>query len=95
MPKRTDANQKEIVEAMRRMGALVAVTSSLGQGFPDLVVGMGRILKLVELKDGSKPPSARRLTEDEAAFHARWGEHVLTLLSVEEAIDFVNRLRMA
>lgn len=36
---KTDDNQKEIVAAFRRLGFTVAVTSALGQGFPDLVVG--------------------------------------------------------
>jgi hypothetical protein len=93
MPKRTDANQTEIVKAFRRIGALVAVTSPLGSGFPDLVVGRpGGGLKLVELKDGSKPPSARRLTDDEKRFHALWGEHVVIVESLEDAIALVQTL---
>jgi len=36
---RVDANQKEIVTMLRRMGYSVAVTSDCGKGFPDIVVG--------------------------------------------------------
>ncbi len=37
--KRTDANQNEIVEGLRKVGCTVAVTSAAGDGFPDIVVG--------------------------------------------------------
>ena len=36
---RKDANQTQIVDALRGVGATVAITSMLGHGFPDLVVG--------------------------------------------------------
>ncbi len=64
-----DANQPEIVEALRRVGVHVHITSDLGEGFPDLVTykpGIG--VKLIEVKDGAKPPSARRLTEQQCKF---------------------------
>jgi hypothetical protein len=63
-PRRIDANQPEIVKAFRQLGCEVAITSNLGHGFPDLIVGKPKRQKvvLVEVKDGSKPPSARKLT---------------------------------
>ncbi len=36
---KVDANQSDVVDALRRVGAIVEVTSSAGGGFPDLVVG--------------------------------------------------------
>ena len=36
---KVDANQPATVKALRDAGMTVAVTSSLGKGFPDLVVG--------------------------------------------------------
>lgn len=38
--KKVDDNQAEIVEAFRNNGATVAVTSTIGQGYPDISVGM-------------------------------------------------------
>lgn len=35
---KTDANQTKVVEHLRRAGLSVAVTSMVGNGFPDLVV---------------------------------------------------------
>lgn len=38
--KRVDRNQPEIVEALRKVGASVGHTHAVGQGFPDVVVGV-------------------------------------------------------
>ncbi len=88
-----DVNQPEIVKSLRKMGCLVWITSDLGKGAPDLVVGVGKTLKMVEVKDGGKPLSARKLTPDEAIFHNLWKDHILILNSVEEAIEWVNMIR--
>jgi hypothetical protein len=77
---RTDANQREIVEACIALGASVCSLSNIGNGCPDLVVGYHGINYLLEVKDGCKPPSARKLTPDEAQFISLWrGKiHVVT-----------------
>ncbi len=68
-----DANQPAIVDGLRRLGYRVQSLASVGQGVPDLLVGCpdGRLV-LLEVKDGAKPPSARKLTPDEEAWHAVW-----------------------
>lgn len=38
--KRIDRNQPEIVEALREAGASVGHTHTIGQGFPDVIVGV-------------------------------------------------------
>jgi len=38
--KRVDRNQPEIVDALRKAGASVGHTHAVGQGFPDIVVGV-------------------------------------------------------
>jgi hypothetical protein len=38
--KRVDRNQPEIVDALRQAGASVGHTHTVGQGFPDIVVGV-------------------------------------------------------
>ena len=67
---RVDENQAVIVQALRKAGAKVYVSSSFGGGFPDLVVGYQGRWVLLEVKDGAKPPSARKLTKDQEKFHA-------------------------
>lgn len=83
---RTDDNQTEIVEALRAIGASVRVTSMIGQGFPDLVVGIFGKNHLLEIKDGKKPKSAQGLTADEAIFINEWKGKVKVVSTVEEAI---------
>lgn len=90
MPKRTDANQTAIINAFRKLGATVAITSALGKGFPDLVVGYRRRNFLVEIKDGSKPPSAQKLTPDEAAWHEKWRGQIAIIRSVDDVLALLN-----
>lgn len=83
-----DANQAAIVDALRKLGALVHSTARLGGGFPDLVVLWRGVVLLVEVKDGRKPPSARKLTPDELAFRdLGWPVHVVE--SVEQALQLL------
>jgi len=88
---RVDSNHGEIVRALRDAGCTVESLASLGEGCPDLLVGIRCRNFLLEVKDGSKPPSKRKLTPDEGAWHARWRGHVAVVSSVEEAIAAVNR----
>lgn len=69
---KVDANQKDIVAALRKAGAKVYVSSSFGRGFPDLIVGYQGQWVLLEIKDGAKPPSAQKLTKDQEKFHAEF-----------------------
>lgn len=61
---RVDSNQPEIIAALRKLGAAVLVTSQLKNAF-DILVGFRSQLWIMEIKDGSKPPSQRKLTSGE------------------------------
>jgi hypothetical protein len=88
---RIDANQNEIVKALRQIPHLsVAITSQLGQGFPDLVIGYRGKNYLIELKDGSKAPSVRRLTQDERTFHDQWFGSIFVCDSLEAILKVLN-----
>lgn len=67
MADRTDANQAKIVEAAREMGASVACTHMVKDGFPDLVVGWRGHNLVVECK-----MPGGRLTEDQIVWHENW-----------------------
>ena len=84
-PKRVDANQREIVEGLRKLGLSVACTHEVGNGFPDLVVGSLNRNYLLEIKDDNKPPSQQRLTEDEQRFHDTWRGQVAVVKNLDEA----------
>jgi len=88
---RVDGNHPEVVAALRAIGASVADTSRVGSGFPDLVVGFRGRNWLVEVKNGRKMPSQRRLTEDQAAFVAGWRGHWIKVESAEEAVSTISR----
>ena len=82
---RRDGNHAEIRDVLRLVpGCRVFDAADVGQGFPDLVVGfMGRIY-LLEVKDGSLPPSKRKLTAAEKRFHVAWD---LLPVYVVESVD--------
>lgn len=67
-----DANQTQVVEALRAAGAIVQSLAAVGQGVPDLLVGFQGKTLLMEVKDGRKPPSQRQLTEDQLKWHGAW-----------------------
>lgn len=90
---RTDANHQEIVAALRRVGATVTDTSAVGRGFPDLTVGLGNRTYLLEIKDGSKPPSARQLTQEQKKWHMLWKGHKAVVCNVDEALAVVGMMR--
>jgi Holliday junction resolvase len=85
-----DSNQPEIVEALRAIGASVATTHTAGKGFPDLVVGYGAVNYLLEIKDGSLSPSARKLTSDQVEFHAAWRGQIEVVESIDDAFRAIK-----
>lgn len=88
---RIDANQEQIVSAMRACGATVRIVTQ-GDGLPDLLVGYRGYTILMEVKDGRKPPSARKLTEEEQKFFENWTGGMLAIVnSVDEALELLKR----
>lgn len=102
--RRVDANQGVIVKTFRDMGAKVLILSEVGKGVPDILVGIDRgatvkksgknryVCLLAEIKDGSKPPSARKLTEDEQKFHNEWTGFVRIINSIEDVKNLMAEL---
>jgi hypothetical protein len=82
-----DGNQAEIVEALRGIPDLsVAITSGLGAGFPDVVVGYRGFNFMFEIKDPTKPKADQELTDDQRKFHDGWRGQVLKVCSLKEII---------
>jgi Holliday junction resolvase len=86
---RIDANQPAIVKALREAGATVLHLHAVGQGCPDLLVGWKRKNYLLEIKDPTKKPSQRKLTEDEKVLHLCWQGQVDVVETPEEAIKVI------
>jgi hypothetical protein len=86
---RTDSNHTAVMDALKRAGMKPLSLASVGKGCPDLAVGFRGLTTLLEIKDGDKAPSARKLTADEIEFHATWPGHVAIVETPEEAITAV------
>jgi hypothetical protein len=93
---RRDANEQSIIKAMRAEGAYVKQIND--EGLFDLLVaytgpsGFQHTL-LIEVKDGSKPPSARRLTPAEAKFHDEWPlSNLFIIIDPEHAVALLRSL---
>lgn len=87
-----DANQPSIVEALRQAGASVTSLASVGNGCPDLLIGIRKVTTVFEVKDGAKPPSKRKLTEAEQDWHNAYRGSVYIVESVEQALAVLATL---
>jgi hypothetical protein len=93
---KTDANQTAVVAALRAAGCRVQSLASVGDGVPDLLVGLpNKRLILLEVKDGDKPPSDRKLTPKQVTWHAQWdGWPVYVVESIDHALNVVYANRV-
>ena len=84
---RIDTNQPQIVDALRKAGATVAITSDLGHGFSDLVVGYHGTNYLIECKH-----EENELTDDEATFFYNWEGAIAIARTPEEALHVIGAI---
>ena len=88
---RIDDNQNEIVGQLRSVpGLTVAITSGLGHGMGDFIIGWQGVNSWIELKDGDKPPSKRKLTPAERKFHAQWAGQIDVALTFEDCLRIIG-----
>jgi hypothetical protein len=83
---RTDDNHAEVRDYLRANGWSVHDTHALGGGFLDLACSRFPITVLLEVKDGSKPPSRHALTPDEQDFVDEWDGLWAVVLTKEDAL---------
>ena len=88
---KVDENQSEIVAALRQLGCSVQLLHSVGAGWPDLMIGWRGEPFLLEIKDGKKPPSARKKTDAQVIWHDAWrGKPVAVVCNIREALDAIG-----
>ncbi len=87
---RTDGNHAVIVQALEKAYCSVQSLAAIGHGCPDLLVARNGRNYLLEIKDGSKVPSARKLTKDQSIWHITWRGQVAIVESVEQALAAVG-----
>jgi len=89
-----DDNQKEVVKALRKVGAVVRYLSQ-GEGLPDLLVGYRAQTFLVEVKNintHSREKGGSLLTPAQKDFHDRWiGGSLLIVHDAEQAIKAITQ----
>lgn len=82
--RRKDANHNDVQDHLRSLGWSVLDLAIHGVSV-DTVVGKPHYAALVEIKDGSKPPSKRELTEDEKRLRDNWDGPYFLVTSCEDA----------
>ena len=87
---RKDRNHNEIKELFEGMGLTVWDAAGGHGGIPDLIVGYGCVSALVEVKDGKKAPSERRLTSSQNDYFVKMQGANFVVKNVDEAIAVAN-----
>lgn len=85
---RVDANQGEIVRALRKAGCSVQSLAGVGDGVPDLLVARAGKLFLLEVKMAGKG-----LTKDQEEWVAGWWSAVHIVRTPEEALRAVGAIK--
>jgi hypothetical protein len=93
---RRDDNHTDIVGTFRAIGFSVLDTANLGGGAPDLFVAYnskyGKFTWAIEIKDGAKPPSARKLTKDEITFKDTWQGRYAIIENIDDVLELVRNM---
>jgi len=86
---KVDKNQREIVMALRKVGASVIHLHTVGNGCPDLLVGFRGENFLIEVKLGKG-----KLTPAQKTLHTTWqGLKIGVARTVEEALSFIGAIK--
>lgn len=89
---KVDRNQIEIIAALRDIpGCTVQPLHAVGSGVPDLIVGYKGRNIFMEIKDGAKPPSRRKLTPKQIDWHNSWTGQACIVENIEQAIAAVMK----
>ena len=83
---RVDANQQEIVKALRKAGVGVLLLSAEGSGCPDILCATAERSWLMEIKTGRGS-----LTLDQGKFFASWPGEIQLVSSVDDALATIRR----
>jgi len=91
-----DKNHNEVVKSLRAAGFAVHETHMVGNGFPDLVVGIPSpdgspgVNLLLEIKSKTK----WSLSEKQLQFFAEWPGMIAVVASPAEALELCNGIKL-
>ena len=89
-----DANHQEVADAFRALGCSVFETDRIGEGFPDLLVGLLGQTFPIEVKNPATHYGRGGLNKKQSAFAAAWRGSPITVITSEiEAEAFVQNVR--
>lgn len=89
---RVDENQPEIVRVLRECGADVQPLHAVGKGCPDLLVAYSGRNYLLEVKNPAVPASDRKLTNEQAQWHANWNGQVAIVTTPVDALRVIGAI---
>lgn len=84
---KVDANQEQIVSALRAAGASVQSLAPIGKGCPDLLVAFRGLMFLMEVKVGKG-----KANELQQKWHAAWKTHVSVVNDPEQALRLIGAI---
>ena len=84
-----DVNHNEIADIFKKNGWSVLDVSQLKKCCDMFIAKRGRTIA-VEVKDGAKPPSARKLTDGELIFARNWNGEYRVITTEQEALDLIT-----
>ena len=90
--RRYDANHRTISDALEAVGAMVVDLAVVGDGCPDILVGFRGRWVAMEIKDGTRIASERKLTHPEEHFFQRAAARALPCFVVESIEDAIRAL---
>lgn len=87
MKNRTDQNQKEIVHALKQVGATVEDLSQHGKGCTDLLVGFQLKNYLIEVKNTK---TAGKLSKRQKIWHDEWRGQKAVVYTANDALKVIG-----
>ena len=88
---RTDANHSEVIAAFRKFGCSVLPIHTL-KNCGDAIVAKCNKTAIIEIKDGKKTASQKKLTKGESAFFEKWQGIYVVVEDLEDVINLVKAL---
>lgn len=84
---KVDANQRDIVAALRQAGATVQHLHAVGKGCPDLLVGFRMRNYLLEVKT-----ETGELTGDQVHWFSKWNGQCSVVRTVDQALKTIGAI---
>jgi Holliday junction resolvase len=81
---RPDANQSQIVAALRAAGATVTILAGVGGGCPDIIAGWHGHNYFFEIKNSTG--RGNRLTEAQTKWIERWAGQIAVVYNEQDAL---------